>query len=161
MPQLDVNGWPPQLFWLAITFITLYIVISRYVVPRTGGVIEARKTQVASDLSAAQKLKADTDAAISAYEASLAEARQKAHAIGQEVREKLGAETDKERARLDGELGQKIAGAEKLIADAKTKALADVHQVASDIAGEISASLTGIKAGAADIAAAIERAARK
>jgi F-type H+-transporting ATPase subunit b len=161
MPQLDVNGWPPQLFWLAITFFTLYFVISRYVIPRTGGVIEARKSQVASDLAAAQKLKGDTDSAIAAYEASLAEARQKANAIGQEVREKLGAETDKERSRLDGELAQKIASAEKLIGDAKAKSLADVRQVASDVAGEITASLTGIKAGAADIAAAIERAARK
>jgi F-type H+-transporting ATPase subunit b len=161
MPQLDVNGWPPQLFWLAITFFTLYFVISRYIIPRTGGVIEARKSQVASDLSAAQKLKADTDSAIAAYEASLAEARQKANAIGQEVREKLGGETDKERARLDGELAQKIAAAEKLIGDAKAKSLADVRQVASDVAGEITASLTGIKAGAADVAAAIERAARK
>jgi F-type H+-transporting ATPase subunit b len=161
MPQLDVNAWPPQLFWLAITFFTLYFVISRYVIPRTGGVIEARKTHVASDLAAAQKLKGETDSAIAAYEASLAEARQKANAIGQEVRDRLGAETEKERSRLDGELAQKIAGAEKLITDAKTKALTDVHQVASDIAGDITASLTGIKAGAADIAAAIERAARK
>ena len=161
MPQLDVTAWPPQLFWLAITFVTLYIVISRYVIPRTGGVIEARKSQVASDLAAAQKLKGDTDSAIAAYEASLAEARQKAHAIGQEVREKLGAETDKERSRLDAELAQKIASAEKLIGDAKAKSLADVHQVASDVAGDIAASLTGIKAGVADIAAAVERAARK
>lgn len=161
MPQLDVTAWPPQLFWLAITFVTLYIVISRHVIPRTGGVIEARKSQVTSDIAAAQKLKGDTDSAIAAYEASLAEARQKAHAIGQEVREKLGAETDKERSRLDGELAQKIAGAEKVIADAKTKALTDVHQVARDIAGEITSSLTGIKAGAADLAAAVERAARK
>ena len=161
MPQLDVNGWPPQLFWLAITFFTLYFVISRHVIPRTGGVIEARKTQVASDLSAAQKLKSDTDTAIAAYEASLAEARQKANAIGQEVRDKLGAETDKERTRLDGELAQKIAAAEKLIGDAKAKSLADVRQVASDVAGEITASLTGIKAAASDIAAAIERAGGK
>ena len=161
MPQLDVTAWPPQLFWLAITFFTLYFLVVRYVIPRTGGVIEARKTQVASDLASAQKLKGDTDSAIVAYEASLAEARQKANAIGQEVREKLGAETDKERSRLDAELAQKIAGAEKLIGDAKAKSLADVRQVASDVAGDITASLTGIRAGAADIAAAIERAARK
>src|SRR5262245_49297160 len=123
MPQLDVNGWPPQLFWLLITFVTLYIVISRYVIPRTGGVMEARKSQGASDLGPGQQLKADTDTAIAAYEASLAEARQKAHAIGQEIREKLGGETDKERSRLDAELAQKIANAEKLIGDAKSKAL--------------------------------------
>ena len=161
MPQLDVTAWPPQLFWLVITFFTLYFVISRYVIPRTGGVIEARKSQVAGDLAVAQNLKSDTDAAIAAYEASLAEARQKANAIGQEVREKLGAETDKERTRLDADLAQKIAAAEKLIGDAKAKSLADVRQVASDIAGDITASLTGIKAAAADVAAAIERASGK
>ena len=29
MPQLDVAAWPPQLFWLAMTFFVLYFIISR------------------------------------------------------------------------------------------------------------------------------------
>ena len=74
MPQLDVNGWPPQLFWLAITFFTLYFVISRYVIPRTGGVIEARKSTIDGDLAPARSLKADTEKAVRSYEAALAEA---------------------------------------------------------------------------------------
>ena len=36
MPQLDVNAWPPQLFWLAVTFLVLYFIISKIVIPRTG-----------------------------------------------------------------------------------------------------------------------------
>ena len=47
MPQLDVTTWPSQLFWLAITFLALYIVISRIAIPRTGGVIEKRKASSA------------------------------------------------------------------------------------------------------------------
>ena len=46
MPQLDVTTWPSQLFWLAITFLALYIVISRIAIPRTGGVIEKRKATI-------------------------------------------------------------------------------------------------------------------
>ena len=59
MPQLDVTTWPSQLFWLAITFLALYIVISRIAIPRTGGVIEKRKATISGDLAAAQKLKLD------------------------------------------------------------------------------------------------------
>jgi F-type H+-transporting ATPase subunit b len=145
MPQLDTTTWPPQLFWLAVTFIALYIFISRVVIPRTGGAIAKRKATVEGDLAQAQKLKADTDKAIQAYEATLAEARVKAHAIAQANRDKLTAEFDAERAKLDRSLGAKIAEAEKKIAAAKMKALEDVKEVAADIAMSIVAELIGAR----------------
>src|SRR5262249_14589285 len=115
MPQLDVNAWPPQLFWLAVTFLVLYFIISKVVIPRTGGVIEGRKNQIDSDLASAQRFKADTDKAVAEYEKALAEAGERAHGIAQETRDKLNAEVDKERGKLDGELGEKIAAAERSI----------------------------------------------
>ena len=54
MPQLDISTWPPQLFWLAVTFIALYFVISRVAIPRTGGVIALRKSTIDGDLASAQ-----------------------------------------------------------------------------------------------------------
>ncbi len=160
MPQLDISAWPTQLFWLAVTFIALYIVISRVAIPRTGGVIARRKATVAGDLAQAQKLKADTDQAIAAYEATLAEARAKAHGIAQANRDRLGAETDAERAKLDQALGAKIAEAEKQIAGAKAKALAEVRSVAADIAANIVGELTGAKVGKAAAADAVAKASK-
>ena len=78
MPQLDVNAWPPQLFWLAITFLVLYFIVSKLVIPRTGGTIEGRKNQIDSDLASAQRFRTDTDNAVAEYEKALAEARSKA-----------------------------------------------------------------------------------
>ena len=132
MPQLDVNAWPPQLFWLAVTFLVLYFIISKIVIPRTGGVIEGRKNQIDSDLAAAQRFKADTDKAVADYEKALAEARSKAHAIAQETRDKLNAEVDQERSRLDGQLAAKIAEAEKSIQATRARALASVTELATD-----------------------------
>lgn len=158
MPQLDVTTWPPQLFWLAVTFLVLYFIISKIVIPRTGGVIEGRKNQIDSDLAAAQRFKADTDKAVAEYEKSLADARSKAHGIAQETRNKLSAEVDKERSKLDGQLAAKIAEAEKAIQVTRAKALASVTDLATDIAAEIVGRLTGTKASAADAAKAVAKA---
>jgi F-type H+-transporting ATPase subunit b len=161
MPQLDVTTWPPQLFWLAITFLALYYIVSRMIIPKTGGVIERRRLTVENDLAAAQRLKAETDLAVKAYEAALAEARQKANAIAAANRDKLSAEADAERAKLDAALGEKIASAEKGILAAKTNALADVRSVAAEIASEIVGRLTGSKVSPDDAAAAVARATGK
>jgi F-type H+-transporting ATPase subunit b len=158
MPQLDVSVWPPQLFWLAVTFLVLYFIISKIVIPRTGGVIASRKNQIDSDLAAAQRFKADTDRAVAEYEKALADARSKAHAIAQETRDKLTAEVDKERGKLDSQLAEKIAAAEKSIQATRTKALASVAELATDIAADIVNALTGAKVTKADAANAVAKA---
>jgi len=158
MPQLDASTWPPQLFWLAVTFLVLYFIISKVVIPRTGGVIEGRKNQIDSDLASAQRFKADTDKAVADYEKALAEARSKAHAIAQETRDKLNAEVDQERSRLDGQLAAKIAEAEKSIQATRTRALASVTELATDIAADIVAQLTGTRVTKADAEQAVAKA---
>jgi F-type H+-transporting ATPase subunit b len=158
MPQLDVTTWPPQLFWLAVTFLVLYFIISKIVIPRTGGVIEGRKNQIDSDLASAQRFKADTDKAVAEYEKALAEARDKAHGIARTARDALTAEVDKERSKLDGELGEKIAQAEKAIQATRTKALASVADVATEIAADIVSRLTGTSVTKADAAKAVAKA---
>lgn len=160
MPQLDISAWPPQLFWLAVTFIALYIVVARVAIPRTGGAIALRKATVEGDLAQAQKLKTETGQAIAAYEATLAEARARAHGIAQANRDKLAGEIDAERAKLDKALGAKIAEAEKQIAGAKAKALADVRELAADIATSIVAELTGAKVTKAAAADAVAKASK-
>jgi F-type H+-transporting ATPase subunit b len=160
MPQLDTSTWPPQLFWLAVTFIALYIVISRVVIPRTGGAIARRRATVEGDLAQAQKLKAETDKAVQAYEATLADARARAHGIAQANRDKLAFEIDAERATLDRALGAKIAEAEKKIAAAKMKALGDVRGVAAELATSIVAELIGAKVTKAAAAGAVAKAAK-
>jgi F-type H+-transporting ATPase subunit b len=157
MPQLDLSTWPPQLFWLAVTFLALYIVISRVAIPRTGGVIALRKSTIDGDLAKAKILKDETENAVRSYEAALAEARAKAHAIAQDNRNRLNAEIEGERAKLDAALGAKIATAEKKVAASRDKALADIADMAAEIAGEIVTQLTGAKVTKAEATAAVSK----
>jgi F-type H+-transporting ATPase subunit b len=157
MPQLDMSTWPPQLFWLAISFALLYFVVSRIVIPRTGGVIAERKNTVDTDLAAATTAKSDSEAALRAYEASLADARGKAAAVGMETRNKLGAEADAARHTLDAELSAKASAADKAIQAAKAKAMGSITEVAEDIASAIVTQLSGTKVTKADAADAVAK----
>ena len=157
MPQLDMSTWPPQLFWLAVTFLALYFVISRVAIPRTGGVIALRKSTIDGDLAKAKNLKDETENAVRSYEAALADAKAKAHAIALENRNKLNAEIEAERAKLDAALGAKIETAEKKVAASRDKALEDISAMAAEIAGDIVTQLTGAKVTKAEAIAAVSK----
>ena len=144
MPQLNPLDWGPQLIWLLITFGILYVLMLKVALPRIGAVIEARADRIAKDLAEADRLRRQTEEAIAAYEQTLAEAKQKAHAIIDEGRAKLKAESAAERGRLDAELAERGAEAEKRINAAKTSAMRDVNEVAADVAADIVRKLIGI-----------------
>ena len=160
MPQLNPLDWGPQLIWLLITFGILYLLMVKVALPRIGGVIEARAAHIAKDLTAADKLRRETEEAIAAYEQALAEAKQKAHAIIDAGRSKLKEEVAAERAKLDRELGKKSAEAEARINAAKASAMKDVSVVAADVAADIVRQLIGANPPKAEIEKAIQ-AARK
>ena len=160
MPQLDISTWPPQLFWLAVTFGALYFIVSRLIIPRTGGVIEKRRSTIAGDIAAAQAHKAASEAALQAYEASIADARGKASAVSMEMRNAMTAETDAARHKLDAELSAKSAAAGEAVQAAKAKALEGITGVAEEIAASVVAALSGATVPKTVIADAVAKAAK-
>ena len=158
MPQLNPLDWAPQIIWLIITFGILYLLMVKVVLPRIGGVIDARAAHIAKDLAEADKLRRETEEAIAAYEQALAEAKKKAHAIIDAGRTKLKEEMAAERAKLDQELGKKSAEAEARINAAKVSAMKEVSAVAADVAADIVRQLIGSVPSKAEIEKAIQEA---
>ncbi|MBX9864499.1 MAG: F0F1 ATP synthase subunit B' [Hyphomicrobium sp.] len=144
LPQLHAPDFAPQLFWLAVTFVLLYWIMSKVALPRIGEVIEERRDRIQRDLAAAERLKGETDKALQTYEKALSDARGSASAIARKTRDELGAEVDKERKAVEDQLAKKLADAEASIAATKTKALASVKDIAGDTVVEIVNALTNI-----------------
>lgn len=143
LPQLNPETFVPQLFWLALTFLTLLFVMSNIALPRVGEVIEERADRIQRDVDAAGRLKAETDKALADYEKALADARANASGIAKQTREKLSSETDAEKARAETNISAKIADAEARIAATKTKALTAVNDIAAETARAVVAKLIG------------------
>lgn len=143
MPQLDVSTFPTQLLWLAITFVVLYVLMSRLALPRVGNIILARRNQIDGDLEKASAMKAEAEAVIAAYERALANARQSAQGVLKEAVERLAAIAAERQKLLSDKLAAETAIAEKRIADAKSAALADLKSIAAEVARSAVGKLTG------------------
>ncbi|MCP8897201.1 F0F1 ATP synthase subunit B [Shinella daejeonensis] len=155
-PPFDQTTFASQLLWLAITFGLFYVLMSKVVIPRIGGILETRHDRIAQDLDEAARLKTEADDAIAAYEQDLAKARAEGNAIASAAREDAKAKAEAERARIEASLQEKIAGAETRIAEIKARALADVGAIAEETATAVVEQLIGVKATKTDIAAAVK-----
>jgi F-type H+-transporting ATPase subunit b len=159
LPQLNPADFSPQLVWLALTFVVLYLILAHVALPRIAGVIEERRDRVQRDLDAAERHKAETDAALAAYEQALSEARQKASSVARDMRERLAAETEKERAEVEGQLSAKLSAAEKRIDATKQKALASVTDIAAETASAVVEKLLGENVTPAEVKKLLQQAA--
>lgn len=142
-PPLDPQNISPQLIWLVLTFVVLYVLLSRMVLPRIGEVIEERKDRIKRDLAAAERLKSETEKALASYEKALTDARANASSIARQTRDSLSAEVGKERKSIEDQLARKLADAEASISANKNKALASVKDIAGDTVMAIVSALTG------------------
>jgi F-type H+-transporting ATPase subunit b len=143
-PPFQVDTFASQLFWLAIVFIALYLLMANVALPRLGGILAARQKRIADDLAEAADHKKQSDAALAAYEQALADARNRAQAEANQTRERLNAESEKARHALEAKLNVKLADAEKTIVASKTAAMANVRSIAAEAAVAIVQRLTGI-----------------
>ncbi|HEY2249087.1 MAG TPA: F0F1 ATP synthase subunit B' [Bradyrhizobium sp.] len=155
-PPFDSSTFPSQLVSLAVFFVALYIIVSRFALPRVGAIIDARQGKIEGDLAEAQKLNDESEAALKAYESDLANARSRAQAIGAETREKLNAASEAERKSLEDKLAARLADAEKSIAATRATAMSNVRGIAADAAGAIVQRLTGSSPDGKAIEAAVD-----
>ncbi|MEM9638606.1 MAG: F0F1 ATP synthase subunit B' [Pseudomonadota bacterium] len=155
MPQLDFSTWGNQIFWLVLTLIVIYFVLSRIALPRIAAILAERQGTITSDLAAAEDLKAKAQEAEAAYEKALVDARAEAHRIVAEAKAEIQNDLDAAIAKADAEIAAKSAESEKAIAEIRAGALEAVREVAGDTAQEIVTAMGG-KADAKAVTAAVD-----
>jgi F-type H+-transporting ATPase subunit b len=168
-PSEHHGGFPPfaketfasQLFWLVICFAALYMMVSKLILPRMSTIIAERRDRIDGDLAEAGRMKNDADAAVAAYEKSLADARARAQAIAAENRDKVHAQAEANRKDLEAKLHVKLADAETSIAATKTSAMSNVRGIAHDAASAIVTKLIGTTPSPDAVARAVDDAIKR
>ncbi len=142
-PPFDSTTFGPQLFWLALTFGILYLLMSKVALPRIGEILEVRRDRIEGDLAEAERLRQKTEQAIKNYETELAAAKAKAHEIAEQKRAEIKAELDKKHSEVELDLSKKLSAAEARIKQTKLDALTNVDEIASETLVSIIGKLTG------------------
>ena len=158
MPQMNAEDWPTQIAWLVLTFVVLLVVMWGFALPRVRRVLDRRQAKIQDDVSKAEALKQEAEAALKAYQQALAEARAKSQAMLAEMQARLDKEAAEQRARLDAELSAKAADAEARIRRAREEVMSSLKDVASEAAREATRRLIGVEPDRASVEAAVSRA---
>ncbi|AUH63919.1 F0F1 ATP synthase subunit B' [Paracoccus zhejiangensis] len=137
MPQLDFSTFPNQIFWLVVTMLILYWVMSRIALPRIASVLSDRQGAITGDLMAAEEFKQKAKDAEAAYDAALAEARSEAQKIVAANKAEIQKVLDAAIADADAEIAARTVESEKRIGQIRDSAQADAQTVAKDVTAEL------------------------
>ena len=155
LPQLDTSTFPTQLTWLVITFIMLYLAMRQVALPRIADVLEARRNRIDGDLDHAATLKEEAEAALAAYEETVAESMAKAHDVQREMAAAFTERAAQARSDLAARLTAETQAAEDLIAEEKAQALVGISDVAAELVRASASKLAGMELSVQDAATAI------
>ncbi|MGA0347039.1 MAG: F0F1 ATP synthase subunit B' [Alphaproteobacteria bacterium] len=156
MPQLDFATFPTQLFWLCITFLLLYLVMWKVVIPRISGVLEERQSRVENDLERAEQLQLEAESVLAAYEESISNGKLEAQKIIQEAALKIAENQAHHEAEALESISAMTAEAEGKINAARHDAIADIRSVAAELVQITVLKLSGSEVSKKEALSAIE-----
>lgn len=146
LPQLRVETYPSQIFWLLITFFVLLGVFSKKILPDIGSVIAAREGKIKGDLDAAEALRVQSEEIRLAYEKGLEQARVQATTAIAAVESATKKQADERLELFRKKSESDIAAAETRMDDVRAKSMADMTAVAAEVAAVAVEKITGMGA---------------
>jgi len=119
MPQLNPEFWISQIFWLTLIFGTLYVLLSKFILPKISNNLETRKSQIVENIGAAEKQREESDQKIKDYENIINEAKIESKDIFNQARKKILKDINTKKENLKKEIDEEVKKAETEILDLK------------------------------------------
>ena len=161
MPQLDTKFWFSQFFWLTITFSILFVLLSKFILPKISANLEIRKTQILENISAAEKKRKESELKIKEFEKIVDKSKNDAKSYLKQAKEKLTKNIEIKRKALDKELSEEIQKVEVEIQKLRNKAPERINKIAVETSSDILQQLIGINVNSSSISAIVDDLSKK
>ena len=161
MPQLNPEFWISQIFWLTLIFGSLYILLSKLILPKISNNLEARKSQIAENIESAEKQREESDQKLKDYEKIIYNAKIEAKNIFSQAREKVLRDIDNKKNSLEEDIDKEIKKAEKEILDLKKKSPEKINKIAIETSSDLIKQIIGAEVNNSNISAIVEDISKK
>lgn len=157
MPQFDQIPaiYASQLFWLAVFFGLIFVVIGMGMLPKVMSTVDARDARIAADLKSAEGAREAADALEENYRAAMDRSRSEAAQLAAEAKSRAAKASEAQLGATDDAIGAKIDQALARIADARASALREIETVAGQAVQEMAAKVAGLTVDEATARAAV------
>ena len=156
MPQLNPEFWAAQIFWLILTFSSLYLIIWKVFLPKITLSIENRKSRVVNDLDEAQKLKENAEKKLNEYNKIIEESKKEAKKIIEDSKKKLDRDIKNKKQQFNDEIEKELMAAEKEIKDLKKSSISNINNIAAETSVEIIKQIINIEVNKSSVSAIVD-----
>ena len=161
MPQLNPEFWISQIFWLTLIFGALYVLLSKFILPKISNNLETRKSQIVENIESAEKQRKESDQKIKDYENIINEAKIEAKNIFNQAREKILKDINNKKESLKKEIDQEIKKAETEILELKNKSPEKINKIAIETSADLIKKIVGVQVNNSNISAIVEDISKK
>ena len=137
MPQLEITTFPSQIFWLVVSFLMLYLIMSRIIIPRISFVIKKRETEIKNNVHIAEQIYGDTKIINDEFEKIKKETQEEARTIINNLKEITNKKIIENTELLKKNLEKILEISEKKISQKKDKALKSITSISLLLSKEI------------------------
>ena len=156
MPQLNPEFWISQIFWLILTFGTMYVVLSKFILPKISNNLESRKSQILENIEAAEKQREDSEAKLKEYDEIILKTKSEAKTMFNQTREKALKDIMAKKEVLDQQIDDEINKAEKEIEALRVSAPDKINKIAIETSSELLEKLIGSGVNSSSISAIVD-----
>ena len=156
MPQLNPEFWVSQIFWLILTFGTMFVVLSKLILPKISKNLEKRKSQILENIETAEKQREQSENKIKEYEKLIFESKIEAKNYFSEIRQKVLGDIAKKKQVLDNQIEKELKDVEKEINELKGKAPEKINKIAIETSTDLIKHLIGTEVNSSSISAIVE-----
>ncbi len=161
MPQLNPEFWISQIFWLTLTFGTLYIILSKLILPKISANLELRKSQIQENIEAAEKQREDSESKLKEYDQIILKTKSEAKNIFKDARDKALKDINSKKEVLESQIDLEIKKAEKEIELLRKGAPEKINKIAIETSSEIVKKLVGVDVNNSSLSAIVEDLSKK
>ena len=156
MPQLNPEFWVSQIFWLILTFGVLFVILSKFILPKISNNLETRKSQILENIEAAEKQREDSETKLKEYEAIISKSKLEAKKIFNQAREKALKDINVKREVLDKQIDEEISKAEEEINTLRKSAPEKINTIAIETSSDLIQKLIGAEVNNSSISAIVD-----
>ena len=161
MPQLNPEFWVSQIFWLIITFGILYIVLSKFILPKISSNLELRKSQIQENIETAEKQREISEVKLKEYDEIILKSKSEAKKIFKNAREKIIKDINLKKETLDKQIDDEISKAEEEIKTLKKDATDKINKIAIETSSDLLKKLIGTEINNSSISAIVDDLSKK
>ena len=161
MPQLDTKFWFSQFFWLTITFSILFVLLSKFILPKISANLETRKSQILENISIAEKKREESELKIKEFEEIVEKSKNEAKSYINNAKEKLIKNINIKKDAVEKDLSVEIQKVETEIQELRNRAPERINKIAVETSADLLHQLIGVEVNNSSISAIVDDLSRK